>query len=354
MKNIGIFGGGQLAKMIALEGYQMGLNFNIYDKNEDACSKSLASKFYNYDFLDKDKIADFFNDNDVCTYEFENISPNFLKEYEYKIPQGVKALELLQDRYTEKNFINSLDDIKSVNFSLADDINFNTPYIIKSRRNGYDGKGQIFVEDNTEIDNKFLTKDYIAEQFLPGIQEYSVVIGRSINGEIAFYEPIHNVHKKGILYTSNFADNIGTNIKDKMISNAKKIITALEYNGVLCVEYFVKDGQIYVNEIAPRVHNSGHLTIEGANISQFKLHLLCILGMPLPVINCYHEYYMINVLGQDLKYMESMQNDKFFSKCYFHIYGKDSNETNRKVGHITFKNSDNLLERVKLNINGTV
>lgn len=355
MKNIGIFGGGQLAKMIAIEGYKMGLNFNIYDKNENACSKSLADNFYNYDFLDKEKVNEFFKINDVFTYEFENIEPDFLGEHENKIPQGLNALKLLQDRYTEKNFINKLDGAKTVDFCLAnEDIKISKPYIIKSRRLGYDGKGQLLVKDGDNVSESFYTDDYIVEDFLTDIKEYSIVMGRSITGEIAFYEPISNIHKKGVLYTSTFGTEVKRHLRLEMIAKTKEIITELNYYGVLCVEFFISNDKVYVNEVAPRVHNSGHLTFEASNVSQFKLHLLCILGLPLPKIECYDNFYMVNILGHDLKTVEKMQTQEEFSSCNFHIYGKNSYDTNRKVGHVTFKNNENLLSKVKDIIKGTV
>ncbi|MFV0503091.1 MAG: ATP-grasp domain-containing protein [Lachnospirales bacterium] len=346
MKSIGIFGGGQLAKMIMVEGYKMGHTFNVYDSNISACSKPMANEFFNYSFTDQLKIDSFFNRSDVFTYEFENVDPTFLENYKNKIPQGVEALKLLQDRYTEKKFINNLPGVKTVKFCLASE-NINIfPCIIKTRRNGYDGKGQHFFESKSYLNNNLLNNNNIVEEYMEGIEEYSLIIGRNLKGEIKSYPPIKNIHKNGILYESSFTKNIGDNIKSQMKHKAENIIDALNYNGVLCVEYFVRGNDIFVNEIAPRVHNSGHLTIEATNISQFKLHLYCILGLNIPDIECHYDYYMNNILGQNLKACEYMMQSEEFKNINYHIYGKNSDAINRKVGHITYKNINNIHEKV--------
>ncbi len=348
MSNIGIFGGGQLAKMICIEGYKMGLDFNIYDPNPMACSKSLANNFYVNDFLDEPKITEFIKENDVFTYEFENINPSLLEKYTDKIPQGIDALKLLQDRFTEKEFINKLDGVKTVPYVLASsEEKMDVPFIIKTRRNGYDGKGQFLITDLADLKQEMLTDDYIIEKYIEGIEEYSIVMGRSTTGEIKSYEPIKNIHKKGILHQSTFSFDLDKSIKEKMIEKTRMIIEKLNYSGVLCVEFFVKNNEVFVNEVAPRVHNSGHLTIEASNVSQFKLHLQCILGMKLPDILCRKNYYMINILGHDLKNIEDIKNAELLKNCNVHIYGKKSYAKNRKVGHITFENKDNLLNKVK-------
>ncbi len=354
MKNIGIFGGGQLAKMIMLEGYKMGYNFNVYDPSESAVSKPLSNEFFNFDYLDKDRVEDFFKINDVFTYEFENVDYSYLEGNEEKIPQGIEALKLLQDRFLEKNFINSLEGVQTVGFTLGSHEDIAFPCIIKSRRNGYDGKGQYFITKKEELVDHILTEDYIIEEYLKDITEYSVVIGRDKKGKTHHYTPFKNIHKKGILYESTFAKNIDETIKNKMIDKAKAIITALDYVGVLCVEYFVSEGKVYVNEVAPRVHNSGHLTIEGANISQFKLHLLCILGLNIPTIKCYDDYYMINVLGHDLDTVLEMLEDSDFKEINYHIYGKNSKAKNRKVGHLTFLNEGGLHSKIVNKIVGGI
>ncbi len=352
--NIGIFGGGQLAKMIMLEGYKMGYGFNVYDPNGEAVSSKLAGNFYNYDFLDEKKIDEFFTINDIFTYEFENVEPSFLEKHIDKIPQGTMALKLLQDRLLEKEFINGLEGVNTVPYCLGNETEKATyPCIVKTRRNGYDGKGQYFVTSKEELP-KDIDENYVIEKFINGITEYSIVIGRNKNGNMYTYTPLQNIHKKGILYQSCFASDIDNEIEEKMIFKAKEIIENLDYYGVLCVEFFVKDKDVYVNEVAPRVHNSGHLTIEASNISQFKLHLLCILGLPVPDIECYEDYYMINVLGHDLLETEKMMIDETYRNVSYHIYGKNSYDKNRKVGHMTFKDTDGLLENVKKHIVGGI
>ncbi len=355
MKSIGIFGGGQLAKMIMLEGYKMGYTFNVYDPNDQAVAKPLSNIFYNFDFTDEKQIDSFFEINDVFTYEFENIDPVFLEKHTTKIPQGVEALKLLQDRYFEKNFVNSLDGVKTVGFKLgntSEEITF--PCIIKTRRNGYDGKGQFLITKKEELKEELLNENYVIEDFIKDIVEYSIVIGRNANGETFSYEPIKNIHRKGILYESTFAKDINIDLKNKMLDKAKEIIKSLNYVGVLCVEYFVKGEEVYVNEIAPRVHNSGHITIEASNVSQFKLHLLCILGLNVPELKCYDNYYMVNVLGHDLETVEEMLLDKEFKNVNYHIYGKNSYVKNRKVGHITFEDIDDLQTKVTEKIVGGI
>ncbi len=350
--NVGIFGGGQLAKMIMLEGYKMGLRFNVYDPNDKAVSSYLSNEFFNYEFLDEKKIDEFFNINDVFTYEFENVEPSYLAKHTKKIPQGIEALKILQDRFLEKQFINSLSGVTTAKFWLGNDVeNITYPCIVKTRRNGYDGKGQKFVKTKDELPS--IDVNYVVEEFVEDIIEYSIIIGRNKNGKTYVYDPINNLHKKGILYRSTFAKNIDTEVKEKMIFKSKKIIEKLDYYGVLCVEFFVKEGNVYVNEVAPRVHNSGHMTIEASNISQFKLHLHCILGIPVPDIECYEDYFMINILGHDLEECEKMMIDEEFRNVNYHIYGKDSYVKNRKVGHMTFKGND-LLDKITKRVVGGV
>ncbi len=328
INSLGILGGGQLGKMIAEAAKCLDppLTVAIYDASPQACGKSVCDSFTCGAFDDAKAIEEFAQGVDIITYEFENIFPDVVEPLPQAI-QGALALRILQNRSLEKEFINSLDGLKSVPYKeVNEDFSFPYPYIVKTTTLGYDGKGQYVIRDESDLHR--VKVGMVAETYLEEIREYSLIIARNINGEITHYPPIENVHINQILDTSTFA-SLDHSLEQKMVEKAEMIATKLDYIGVLAVEYFLCDNHLYVNEVAPRVHNSGHLTMDASNVSQFDLHLYSLLGKSFPKIEVDTRWCMVNVLGQ---HYEGVKKGPIPGK--FYDYGKKSTQHNRKVGHV--------------------
>lgn len=339
MIKLGILGGGQLGLFIAESALKLNkeIEIHVYDTNEFAPAKDVANCFYYGSFTDRDKLTDFFSNVDIVTYEFENIDNSILPLLdEVNCPQGSLALETMQNRTMEKEWINKLPGVQTVPYqSTNDEIEITYPYIIKTNTEGYDGKGQFLIRRDEDLE-KYLKPNMVLEKYLENIEEYSVLIARSKNGDIKTYPLLNNIHINQILYTSKFS-NLSEKLTNKMVDKAKQIVESLDYYGVLCVEYFVSEGEVYVNEVAPRVHNSGHITMDAANVSQFELHVRALLGMELPNIEIDESLAMINVLGHQMKAVEELKE----IPGQFYDYGKKSYKRDRKVGHINIS-IDNL------------
>ena len=345
-KKIGILGGGQLGRMLALAAHPLGIKVVLVDQNEN-CSASDVADVGVYEFSDKEKIAEFFNDVDVITYEFENI-PVELLEYLAKTKQvypPLKALNISRHRAEEKKFVTSLGiptpEFKTVSSlqeleRISAEVEF--PLILKTCSEGYDGKGQFrffAVEDLRALiaSQPKETGDLIAEQMVKFDFEVSCLAARSVEGEINFYSICENSHDHGILaYTKSPSSRVSSNIEKQAQEYTKKILEALNYVGVIAVEYFVVGEQLLFNEYAPRVHNSGHWSIEGAVTSQFENHLRACLDLPLGSTEPVGYSLMLNLLGT------KGQVDKLLKtpKAYYHWYGKKGISGRRKVGHVTF------------------
>lgn len=327
---IGIVGGGQLGKMLIQAARQLSfpLEIHVYDAQKDACAIPLADNFTIGSFDDAQKIGEFLEKVDITTYEFENINPVVFEGYENKCLQGQEALRVFQNRLFEKEWINELDGLKTVPYKVVDE-NFSMPYpyIIKTISTGYDGKGQTVIHNENEQE-LYVEEGMVAEQFLTEMVEFSLVAGRKKNGEYIAFPPFKNKHSNQILDHTEFAD-IDDRLTKQMVEKSKLIMDKLQYVGVLTVEYFFDGKTLYVNEVAPRVHNSGHITLDACNMNQFELHLRCLLNMQLPEIQTNYDYAMINVLGQhyeNIKMYETLPG-------IFYDYEKEP-RNNRKVGHI--------------------
>jgi len=326
--NIGIIGGGQLGKMLceAAKEIDPSLKVSIYDANNDACARHVCDSFTCGSFDDSDAITQFARDVDIITYEFENISPIVVGKLEKAI-QGAKALKILQNRSLEKQFINSLNAVRCVPYTeVTERFCFDYPYIVKTNTLGYDGKGQYVIRSDADL--QYVEKGMIAETYLKEIREYSMIIARNIDGEITHYPPFENVHINQILDTTTFA-SIDPIYVSKMVETSRLIAEGLDYCGVLAVEFFLSEGTLYVNEAAPRVHNSGHITLDAANISQFTLHLYSLLSKEYPPIEVDKSWCMVNILGQ---HYENILHSNVMGTVY--DYGKNSTKRDRKVGHI--------------------
>ncbi|MDC3177941.1 ATP-grasp domain-containing protein [Pelagibacteraceae bacterium] len=285
---LGIIGGGQLGSLLADAAKKIDIKTVILSDDPDAPGKHFASKFIFGQYDDDTTIKNFINEVDLVTYEFENIPFTILK----KINEKKKVLpkpeinQLIQHRETEKNFLNNnnITTTKYVAIKNEKDlieIENLLPGLLKTTTLGYDGKGQYKLNTTDDISNEIdFTKEYILEKLIHLKKEISVVITRYDQNSYEIYEPIENVHEEQILKYSTIPSDIPDNIQTKSIEWAKQVAEKLDYIGTLCVEFFIDaDDNLYVNEIAPRVHNSGHLTMNSHNISQFENHVRAVCGL---------------------------------------------------------------------------
>ena len=287
------------------------------------------------------KLKEFTSKVDVVTYEFENIPVNFLNliQREKKVLPSPNINKIAQNRKLEKTFVNEIG-IKTTDWVFiksAEDIKKNQhllPGILKSNTLGYDGKGQFVLNTFDDVKKDWcFTNNYILEKKVDLKKEISVVIARYSDGTMSFYEPIENVHKNQILFKSKIPADINDKIFDKAISNAKKISEKLNYVGVLTVEYFITEkDELLVNELAPRFHNSGHLTIDAFNHSQFSLHVSCVCNLGSKPIGKISNAEMYNILGSEIL---EYRKRKFKKNEFFYDYLKKEPRDGRKMGHLT-------------------
>jgi len=349
---VGILGGGQLARMLALAGYPLGLEFVVLCPSTEACAAPVTEHLL-AGFDDKQALKQLADKSDVITYEFENVpaeSVEYLSQNNTVYPPPL-ALATGRDRLKEKTLFNTLgintapfadiEDPQSLQLAID---KIGLPAILKTRTEGYDGKGQFVLRHENEAATAWRTLNgvpAILEGFVKFDREVSIIAVRSSTGDMAFYPLSENVHCEGILRLSTSLND------DPMQSRAETIATRLlkelNYVGVLAIEFFQKDNELLVNEYAPRVHNSGHWTIEGSHTSQFENHLRAILGLPLGSTALNSNAAMINLIGD----IPDSTDVLTLPDVHLHLYGKAPRE-GRKVGHITLlaDDKDTLLERV--------
>ncbi|PPR78310.1 MAG: N5-carboxyaminoimidazole ribonucleotide synthase [Alphaproteobacteria bacterium MarineAlpha2_Bin1] len=343
---IGILGGGQLGKMLCVAAQRLGYKVHIYSdsKNNPAVNISDRYTIGNFDALDKIKI--FARDCSIVTFETENIPINTLITVNklVKTAPMLKSLEITQNRVKEKEFLNS-QNIPTTKFHEISNLsNLETaselvgfPAIIKTNRFGYDGKGQLSINNYNELANawdNFSNQECILEKQIDFEREISVILARKNNDTIEVYEPSVNTHESGILRSSEVTSTINRSIKLKSQEIAIKIANALQHIGIICVEMFLtKEDKILVNEIAPRVHNSGHWTLDGSVTDQFEQHIRSICNLPLGDTYKHSNVVMKNILGEEIKSM-----DRYFlnPSAKLHFYGKEEIRKNRKMGHLNF------------------
>ena len=339
---LGIIGGGQLGSMLSIAAKKLNIKTVIFSDDKNAPAKNFSDNFIFGNYNDEKKIKDFTEKVDVVTFEFENIPFDTLN----KIHQTKKVLpkpsinKIIQHRIHEKDFINKCnfkttiyDSIKN-NEELKSKINF-IPGIIKTCTLGYDGKGQFKINSTADLEKINLNKDeeYIIEKFIDLKKEISVIITRFGYKSYEIYEPIENIHENQILKNSKIPAEINDEISNKSISWAKIISEQLDYIGTLCVEYFIdKNDSLYVNEIAPRVHNSGHLTINSYNVSQFENHIRAVCGLEKKETKKLFNAKMINLIGDDILYY---RKKKLSDNEFFFDYLKKEIKSKRKMGHLT-------------------
>ena len=333
MTTIGILGAGQLGRMLALAGYPLGMRFRFFDPAADSPAGHLAPHVVaKYD--DWDALKAFAQSVDVVTYEFENVpveTARFLEQFVPVYPPPL-ALEKGQDRLIEKRFFQSLG-IPTPKFTGNMDTAAETgfPAVLKTRRMGYDGKGQVFVYSEKELLDaieQLKNQDLILEEYIKFDREVSIIGVRSKSGEMVFYPLAENTHREGILRLSLI--RAGTSpLQAQAEVYAKSVMEALGYVGTLAIEFFEKNGQLLANEMAPRVHNSGHWTIDGAITSQFENHVRAVCDLPLGSTNPLGACAMVNLVGQ-IPEPESILK---IEGAHLHLYDK-APRPGRKVGHI--------------------
>lgn len=360
---IGIVGAGQLGKMIACSAQKMGYKVATYDPNPTSCAFAVSNWYKVATFNDREALLEFARSVDVLTYEFENIDGPLIEEIAQDtdcfLPQGSKLLLLSQNRLTEKNWLSSIG-LPVVNYEAVlsqDDLKkalttIGLPAILKTTRLGYDGKGQIRITDSTDVTekkeeiNRLLESPCVLEAKCSFELECSVMVSRDQSGTIELFPISENVHRSGILHSSLVPARISQVIRDDIHLMARKIAEEGQLVGVLGIEFFIEKTpsgeKVFINELAPRPHNSGHYSIEACNFSQFDQHVVAITGRPLASIKLLSPVLMVNLLGQDMPLVKDIwQNEK---NAVVHLYQKGEAKVGRKMGHVTFL--DSTVEKV--------
>jgi 5-(carboxyamino)imidazole ribonucleotide synthase len=349
---IGILGGGQLGRMLAMAAARLGLRCQVFSSDPDSPAFEVVMNATCAEYADVEALELFANDVDVITYEFENIpsaAAMILGARRPVLPDR-NILETTQDRLAEKDFVTRLGigtadyaDVSSA-ASLREAIaHIGLPAVIKTRRFGYDGKGQAIIregDDPDQIWSELGTRSAILEAFIPYEREISVIAARSADGHVECYDVTENEHRDHILKISRVPAAIPDALAAQARAIAEKIATALDYVGVLAVEMFVLAGhdgsqdtsRVLVNEIAPRVHNSGHWTLDGASISQFEQHIRAIAGWPLGRPVRHGPVTMTNLIGDEINAYEQWLD---VPGATIHLYGKGAPRPGRKMGHVT-------------------
>ena len=342
-KNLGIIGGGQLGSMLSEAAKKLDIKTVVYSDDIDAPAQNFCNEFIHGEYSDEEKIKQFVNKVDVITYEFENIPYETLDKINQLKPVLPKPSvnRLIQHRIAEKDFINKLN-IRTTRYVLVEKktdletLNDFFPGILKTTTMGYDGKGQYPIKRIEDLDaiNIDFSKEYILEKLVKLQKEISVILTRFGNNNYEIYEPIENTHQNQILKYSEIPANINKKILDQSKEWATRIAEELKYIGTLCIEFFIdRNENLYVNEIAPRVHNSGHLTINAYNISQFENHVRAVCSLEKISLKKLSNAKMINLIGREIE--PYRQNLKLKDQEFFFDYLKKEIKEKRKMGHIT-------------------
>ena len=341
---IGILGGGQLGRMLALAAARLGLKTHIYCHDQKAPAFQVADRHSCGEFDDQAAVRAFAATCDAVTFEFENVPAATVEEIAHICPvnPGAKALRFTQDRFEEKRFIQSLG-LKTAAFHAVETetdarrafAELGGAAVLKTRRLGYDGKGQIKVKSADEAAaavRSFKNAPSVLEAFVDFAFEASIVAARAHDGTFAAYDPPENAHENHILRRSVVPGRLTDGQAHEAREIARAIAQALDYVGVLAVELFVgRDGTLLVNEIAPRVHNSGHWTLEACAVSQFEQHVRAVAGWPLGDPARHADAVMVNILGD-----EAREWQRFAGQSgALHLYGKSEIRPGRKMGHFT-------------------
>ncbi|MCY8474595.1 5-(carboxyamino)imidazole ribonucleotide synthase [Bacillus halotolerans] len=344
---IGIIGGGQLGKMMAVSAKQMGYKVAVVDPVKDSPCGQVADIEITASYNDREAIRKLAEISDIITYEFENIdydALHWLKGHAY-LPQGSELLLITQNRETEKKAIQSAgcevapyrivktkDELKEAVQSLG------LPAVLKTCRGGYDGKGQFVIKETSQIEEASALLEHgtcILESWVSFKMELSVIVVRSVNGEISTFPAAENIHHNNILFQSIVPARVEERIQEKAAELAVKLADELNLVGPLAVEMFLTEGdELLVNELAPRPHNSGHYTLDLCETSQFEQHIRAVCGLPLGKTELLKPGMMVNLLGDEVKIPE--EEPELLKEAKLYVYGKHEIKKGRKMGHITF------------------
>jgi 5-(carboxyamino)imidazole ribonucleotide synthase len=350
---IGIIGGGQLGKMIAQEAKRMFLSITILDPNRDCPASTVCDKLIVADFKDEEKIYELAKNCDIITYEIELGNSKALKNLEsknYPIFPSPHSLYIIQNKFRQKIFFkeNNLPVTEFTKISSQDDLShaatkFGYPIMLKASEESYDGRGNYLIKSKDDIPiaySYFQNRDIFTEKFVDFKMEISIMVARNKEGQIESFPIAENIHKNNILDTTIVPANISSKVQDDAKLIAEKVMNCLNDVGLFGIEMFVsKSDEVFINEIAPRPHNSGHYSIEGCSISQFEQHIRAILNLPLSKPKLLRPTVMKNILGP----ANFKGNYKFIGLSHLlsipftkiHIYGKQLTAPGRKLGHIT-------------------
>lgn len=342
---IGILGGGQLGRMLAQAAKKLGYHTVIFTPEEDSPASQVADETIVAPYKREEALKAFADKVDVMTYEFENIPQQtvLFASKDKPVQPSLRALKTSQNRLDEKTYLNRIG-VPTTPFAavqLLDDLVGEAPVlgfpcVLKTQRGGYDGKGQVLIRERRDMGRAYaqmLGQSCIIEAFVEFTRELSIICVRGQSGAIQFYPVVENEHRNHILFRTTAPALISDRLEQRAQTIATKIAEGLDYIGVLTVELFeTVDGGLLVNETAPRVHNSGHWTIEGARTSQFENHIRAICGLPLGPTTQTHRAVMTNLIGDDIEQVADWQA---MPSTYVHLYGKAEARPGRKMGHVT-------------------
>ena len=339
---LGIIGGGQLGSMLALAAKKINIETVIFSDDKESPAQRFSDKFIYGKYDDQQKINEFVNEVEIITYEFENIPYRTLNKINKLKPVLPKPSvnRIIQHRLAEKDFINKLN-IRTTKYisiekkSQIDALQDFLPGLLKTTTLGYDGKGQYLINSATDVKSLDIdfSRGYILEKLVKLKKEISIIITRFDSKKYEIYDPIENVHQDQILKESKIPASIDDKLLQLSKSWAIQISEELKYIGTLCVEFFIdRNDNLYVNEIAPRVHNSGHLTINAYNISQFENHIRAVCGLEQIPLKKLSNAKMINIIGNQIT---NYRNKNFIKNEFFFDYHKKEIKDKRKMGHLT-------------------
>ncbi|GGF26431.1 N5-carboxyaminoimidazole ribonucleotide synthase [Halobacillus andaensis] len=351
---IGILGGGQLGRMMAVAAKHMGYRIAVLDPTEDCPCAQVADLHIQANYNDLEAAEKLSEASDVITYEFENVDLEVAKRFEEagKLPQGAYSLEVTQNRSKEKSVAVEAD-LPVADYAIVQTVDqlhealetIDFPAVVKTISGGYDGKGQLKFEYEEDLPKaKSFMKDggqYIVEKWLAFDHEISQVFTRGIDGNMTFFPIGENVHRHQILHETRVPATVSSQVETKVQEAVTRLAEKMNIVGTFAVEMFVKDENIYINEMAPRPHNSGHYTIEACSVSQFEQHVRAICGLPLLPVYSFASAVMVNVLGKHRDILLSKLEE--YQGIHLHDYGKKDSRMNRKMGHLTII-GDNLEE----------
>lgn len=338
---IGILGGGQLGRMLAMAAARLGMHTHVFEPADAPCAAQVADRWTQAGYDDADALAGFARSVDVVTYEFENVPLGAIDAVAPFAPvrPGRRALEVAQDRVAEKDFLTGIglgtapyaavDDAEALSAALE---RLGSPAILKTRRLGYDGKGQVRIGAPGEGDAAWTAVGgvpSVLEGFVAFEREVSVIAARGMDGTVAAFDPGENEHRGGILHRTTVPARLPVGRVQDAVLLAGRILNALDYVGVLGVELFVAPEGLLVNEIAPRVHNSGHWTEAACLVDQFEQHVRAVCGWPLGDGARHSDAVMENLLGDDVRRAPAILDARV------HLYGKPEARPGRKMGHFT-------------------